>query len=36
MTLEFDKIPTDTELKKRAMKRLAIPKEQFEKILKEL
>lgn len=36
MALEFDKIPTDTELKKRAMKRLSIPKEQFEKTLKEL
>ena len=36
MALEFDKIPTDTELNKRAMKRLAIPKEQFEKMLKEL
>lgn len=36
MALEFDKIPTDTELKKRAMKRLAIPEEQFEKMLKEL
>ena len=36
MALEFDKIPTDTELKKRAMKRLAIPKELFKKTLKEL
>ena len=35
MTLEFDKIPTDTELKKRAMKRLAIPKEKLEKTPKE-